>query len=95
MQGESYVAWNNTQYIFLRHRESQAGAVLVQRDDPHLYSEIRFRTPPSDSSGVFHKIEHGVLPDAPNLKVADAFDELSQAKGIGAFRRASRSRGLH
>jgi presequence protease len=52
----------------------------------HLHSEDRenwyataFRTPPPDSTGVAHILEHSVLAGSQNYPVRDAFNELGKA----------------
>lgn len=77
--GESYQPDSCSHVLFLKHERSGARAVLVQNDDPLLRYELRFRTLPTDSSGVFHKLEHAVISESPMLPVADAFDEATRS----------------
>ena len=46
-------------------------------DKENLYS-IGFRTPPSDSTGVAHILEHAVLAGSEKYPVKDAFNELAR-----------------
>lgn len=77
--GDTYVPNNESHYLFVKHINSGATLVLVQNSDPHLRSEIRFRTLPEDSSGVAHKLEHGVISESGLIPVADVFDEMRRS----------------
>ena len=52
---------------------------MVQNSDPHLRFDLQFRTLPTDSTGVFHKLEHAVITDSPNLPVPDVFFEATRS----------------
>ena len=45
----------------LKHKKSGARVLLVENDDNNKVFSIAFRTPPSDSTGVPHIMEHSVL----------------------------------
>lgn len=45
----------------LRHEKSGARVVYIENDDNNKVFSIGFRTPPSDSTGVPHIMEHSVL----------------------------------
>ena len=45
----------------LRHRKTKARVLLIENDDNNKVFNIGFRTPPSDSTGVPHIMEHSVL----------------------------------
>ena len=47
--------------ILLRHKKSGARVLLMENDDENKVFAIGFRTPPSDSTGVPHIMEHSVL----------------------------------
>ena len=51
---------NGTGY-YLRHNKSGARVVWVENEDDNKVFSIAFRTPPTDSTGVAHIIEHTVL----------------------------------
>ena len=38
----------------LRHKKSGARVLLIENDDDNKVFQIGFRTPPSDSTGVYH-----------------------------------------
>lgn len=60
----------------LRHKKSGARVVLVENDDDNKVFTIGFRTPPKDSTGVPHIIEHTVLCGSRKFPVKDPFVEL-------------------
>ena len=45
----------------LKHKKSGARVLLMENDDENKVFTIGFRTPPSDSTGVPHIMEHSVL----------------------------------
>lgn len=60
----------------LRHRVSGARLVFIDREDENKTFSISFRTTPSDSTGVFHILEHSVLCGSEKFPVKDPFVEL-------------------
>ncbi len=60
----------------VRHRSSGATLALVENDDDNKVFYIAFRTPPEDSTGVAHIIEHSVLCGSQKYPVKDPFVEL-------------------
>lgn len=60
----------------LRHRKSGARIVYIENDDNNKVFSIGFRTPPSDSTGVPHIMEHSVLCGSRNFPAKDPFVEL-------------------
>ncbi len=60
----------------LRHRKSGANIALVENDDDNKVFYIGFRTPPKDSTGVPHIIEHSVLCGSKKYPTKDPFVEL-------------------
>ncbi len=62
-------------YYFL-HKKSKAKVVIVANDDPNKVFYIGFRTPPNDSCGTPHIIEHSVLCGSEKFPVKDPFIEL-------------------
>ena len=45
----------------LRHKKSGARVALLANDDENKVFYIGFKTPPADSTGVAHILEHSVL----------------------------------
>ena len=61
----------------LRHKKSRARVLLIEKkDDNNKVFSIGFRTPPSDSTGVPHIMEHSVLCGSRNFPAKDPFVEL-------------------
>lgn len=60
----------------LRHKKSGARVLLMENDDENKVFAIGFRTPPSDSTGVPHIMEHSVLCGSRKFPVKDPFVEL-------------------
>ncbi len=58
--------------------EHKSGAKLafIDREDNNLSFAIGFKTPPKDSTGVFHIIEHSVLCGSEKFPVKEPFVEL-------------------
>ena len=65
----------STGYL-LKHKKSGARVLLVENDDNNKVFSIGFRTPPSDSTGVPHIMEHSVLCGSRNFPAKDPFVEL-------------------
>ncbi len=62
--------------LLLRHRKSGARVVLIPCRDTNKVFNIGFRTPPGDSTGVAHIIEHTVLCGSRAFPLKDPFVEL-------------------
>ena len=62
--------------LLLRHRKTGARVALLPCDDDNKVFYIGFRTPPEDSTGVAHIIEHTVLCGSRDFPVKDPFIEL-------------------
>ena len=60
----------------LRHKKSGARVLLIENDDDNKVFSIGFRTPPKDSTGVPHIMEHSVLCGSKNFPAKDPFVEL-------------------
>lgn len=60
----------------LRHNKTGACLVLLSNDDANKVFNIAFRTPPEDSTGVAHIIEHTVLCGSEKYPLKDPFVEL-------------------
>ena len=62
--------------VLLKHKKSGARVVLISNDDENKVFSIGFRTPPKNSTGVPHIMEHSVLCGSKNFPVKDPFVEL-------------------
>ena len=61
---------------FLRHKKTGAKLILMENDDENKVFCIGFRTPPEDSTGLPHILEHSVLCGSKNFPLKDPFVEL-------------------
>ena len=61
-----------------RHKKSGAELLSVVADDDNKVFGITFRTPPSDSTGVPHILEHSVLCGSRKYTTKDPFVQLLQ-----------------
>lgn len=68
---------NSDGYI-LKHKKTGAMITLLLNDDENKVFYIGFRTPPKDSTGVAHILEHSVLCGSRNFPVKDPFIELAK-----------------
>ncbi len=62
----------------LRHKKSGAKVAVISNDDENKVFYVGFRTPPTDSTGVPHILEHCVLCGSKNFPVKDPFIELAK-----------------
>ena len=60
----------------LEHRKSGARITILENDDENKVFYIGFRTPPKDSTGVAHILEHSVLCGSEKYPLKDPFVEL-------------------
>ncbi len=60
----------------LRHKKSGARVLVLENDDENKVFNIAFRTPPTDSTGVAHILEHSVLCGSRLFPSKDPFVEL-------------------
>lgn len=65
-----------TQGYLLSHKKSGARVLLMENNDDNKVFSIGFRTPPEDSTGLPHILEHSVLCGSKNFPVKDPFVEL-------------------
>ena len=62
--------------FLFRHIKSGARIAMMSNDDENKVFSIGFRTPPPDSTGVPHILEHSVLCGSDKYPVKDPFMEL-------------------
>ena len=70
------------------HKRTGAHLLSVSNDDENKVFSINFRTPPKDSTGVAHILEHSVLNGSEKYPVKEPFVELlkgSLATFVNAF----------
>ncbi len=73
---ETQVPELNTVARLYRHDHSGAQLLSLLNDDENKSFGIAFKTPPSDSTGVPHILEHGVLNGSRKYPVKEPFVEL-------------------
>ncbi len=62
--------------VLLRHRKTGARVAVLSNNDDNKVFSIAFRTPPADSTGVAHIMEHSVLCGSEHFPAKDPFKEL-------------------
>ncbi len=65
----------STGYL-LRHKKTGARVMVLENDDENKVFNIAFRTPPKNSTGVAHILEHSVLCGSRKFPLKDPFVEL-------------------
>src|SRR5574339_564018 len=66
----------NTRARLFRHVKTGAELLSLENDDENKVFGITFRTPPPDSTGVPHIMEHAVLCGSRKYPVKEPFVEL-------------------
>ena len=66
----------NSRVRLFRHIKTGARLVSIENDDENKVFGIGFRTPPRDSTGVAHILEHVVLAGSRKYRVKEPFIEL-------------------
>lgn len=68
---------NSTGYL-LKHKKTGARVALVENEDENKVFYVGFRTPPKNSTGVAHILEHSVLCGSKEFPIKDPFIELAK-----------------
>ncbi len=68
----------NTRALLLKHKKTGARVALMENEDENKVFYIGFRTPPKESTGVMHILEHSVLCGSKEFPVKDPFIELAK-----------------
>ncbi len=66
----------NSKVKLFRHLSTGAEILSIENDDENKVFGITFRTPPPDSSGISHIMEHSVLCGSRKFPVKEPFVEL-------------------
>ena len=61
----------NTRALLLRHKKTGARVALMENEDENKVFYIGFRTPPKESTGVMHILEHSVLCGSKEFPVKE------------------------
>ncbi len=75
---EEYLDDIRTAGIILRHKKSGARIAVMSNDDQNKLFCAAFRTPPENSTGVPHIIEHTVLCGSEHFPSRDPFMQLAK-----------------
>ncbi len=73
---EEYIAEIDTQARLFRHVKSGAELLSLENGDENKVFGIAFRTPPSDSTGIAHILEHAVLGGSKKYPLKEPFVQL-------------------
>ena len=68
----------NSLGLVFRHRKTGARICVISNDDPNKTFCAAFRTPPENSTGVPHIIEHTVLCGSDSFPARDPFMQLAK-----------------
>ena len=69
----------NTHARWFRHAQTGAELISMENDDENKVFAVTFRTPPQDSTGVAHILEHSVLNGSRKYPVKTPFDQMAKA----------------
>jgi Zn-dependent M16 (insulinase) family peptidase len=70
------IAEFNTQGFLYRHRQTGAQLLSLVNDDENKVFGVTLRTPPTDSTGIAHILEHSVLCGSEKYPVKEPFVEM-------------------
>jgi hypothetical protein len=73
---EEFIRESESNVFTMEHQKSGARLLFVQNQDDNKVFSVSFRTPPEDSTGVFHILEHSVLCGSEKYPVKEPFVEL-------------------
>jgi len=76
LERETRIAEINGTARFYRHEKTGAELLSLSNNDENKVFGITFRTPPEDSTGVAHILEHAVLCGSRKYRVKEPFVEL-------------------
>lgn len=73
---DTHIEEIHSQARYYRHIQTGAELLSLENDDEHKVFGITFRTPPHDSTGIAHILEHSVLCGSRKYPVKEPFVEL-------------------
>jgi len=76
--GERALPEANSTALFYRHAKTGAKLLSLVNDDENKVFGVAFRTPPRDSTGLPHILEHSVLCGSRKYPVKDPFIQLAK-----------------
>lgn len=71
-----YIAELKAYAYLLQHKKSGARIMYIDAEDDNKVFSVSFRTPPKDSTGVAHILEHSVLCGSRKFPLKEPFVEL-------------------
>lgn len=78
LQSSTYINEIDGVMHLYQHNKTKAKIIFIENEDTHKTFSIGFRTPPDDSTGVAHIIEHSVLCGSRKFPLKDPFVELAK-----------------
>lgn len=76
LKQEEFVKDINSNVQIFEHEKTGANLMYIGNDDDNKTFSIGFKTPPEDSTGVMHILEHSVLCGSKNFPTKEPFVEL-------------------
>lgn len=73
---EEYIKDVDSNIKIFEHEQSGARLMAMENDDNNKVFGIGFRTPPDNSTGVAHILEHSVLNGSRKFKTREPFMDL-------------------
>lgn len=73
---KKYLEKEQSQAYVFEHKKTKAKVFVMENADDNRLFSIGFRTPPSDSTGVCHIIEHCVLNGSKKYKTKEPFMDM-------------------
>lgn len=73
---EKYLEQEQSQAYVFEHKNTKAKIFIMENADDNRLFSIGFRTPPSDSTGVCHIIEHCVLNGSKKYRTKEPFMDM-------------------
>ena len=73
---EEYVAEYDAKVFLFRHEKTGAEVMSLSNDDENKTFGVTFRTPPANSTGIPHILEHSVLCGSRKYPIKEPFVEL-------------------
>ncbi|MGL5694025.1 MAG: insulinase family protein, partial [Peptostreptococcaceae bacterium] len=78
LKREEYIKEVNSKARIFEHEKTGARLLHMENDDSNKVFAIGFKTPPTDSTGVMHILEHSVLCGSRKFPTKEPFVELAK-----------------
>ncbi|KAJ4849574.1 Presequence protease 1, chloroplastic/mitochondrial [Turnera subulata] len=75
---EEFIGECNSKAVLFRHKKTGAQVMSVSNDDENKVFGIVFRTPPKDSTGIFHVLGRSVLLGSKKYPLTGTLPQLSK-----------------